>query len=63
MNFERLTLDPELLDPAVHLDGLQGHTEGRQDEYGHEQHLAGVPLQEVAQLAQLVLQPRPNPHR
>ena len=58
----RLTLDPELIDPAVDLDGLQGHAEGRQCDDRHEEDLARVALQEVAQLAQLILEPRPDPN-
>ena len=58
-----LTLHPELIDPTVNLDGLQGHAEGRQGEDGDEEDLAGVLLEEVAQLAELILETRPDPQR
>lgn len=54
-NKRSLTLHPQLLDLAVDLRGLEGNAEDRQCEDGHEEHLPGMPLQEVAQLAQLIL--------
>lgn len=60
--FQSLTLHPQLLDLAVDLRGLEGDAENRQCEDSHEEHLSGMPLQEVAQLAKLILQSRPNPH-
>lgn len=59
----QLTLDPELVDPAVDLDGLQGDAEHRQADDGDEEDLARVPLEEAAELAELVLQLGPDAHR
>lgn len=58
-----LTLHPELFDLAVNLSGFESDTECSQCDDRKKENLACVPLQEVAQLTQLILQPCPDPHR
>ena len=58
-----LTLNPKLFDLAVNLSGLESDAERGQSDDSEKEDLACVPLQEVAQLTQLILQPCPDPHR
>lgn len=52
----RLTLDPELLSARVDDGGLEADTEGGQDEHSDEEDLAGVAVEEAAELEELGLE-------
>lgn len=56
-------MNPELFDLAVNLSGLESDTEHSQSDDREKEDLACAPLQEVAQLTQLILQPCPDPNR
>lgn len=58
-----LTLYPELFDPRVHLGRFEAHTEGGQDQDGHEKNLPSVAVEDTAEPREPFLQPSAGPQR
>lgn len=56
-------MHPQLLDLAMNLRGFEGDAERCEREDRDEQHFPSMPLQEVTQLTQLILQSRSDPYR